>query len=210
MSLTGKYLERFLARIVRGPDEDACWSWDGAHFAQGYAETWDGARPLYAHRVAHEIWVGKIPAGYEVDHLCHTMECQLTTDCPHRECINPKHLIAVPPRDNNMRSNSMSAQHARKTHCRRGHPYDEKNTHITPRGSRSCRACWTIDAKIYQEKKKAENPQPSKAHADKTHCPHGHPYDEENTYHYVTSRGGPGRMCRTCSRERAAKRRRQE
>ena len=34
--------------------------------------------------------------------------------------------------------------------------------------------------------------------ADKTHCPHGHPYDEENTYH--SSRG---RACRTCSRERA-------
>jgi hypothetical protein len=40
------------------------------------------------------------------------------------------------------------------------------------------------------------------ATAQRTHCPHGHPYDEENTYH----RPGSGhRVCRACSRE--AKRR---
>lgn len=30
-------------------------------------------------------------------------------------------------------------------------------------------------------------------HRDKTHCPQGHPYDEENTYRYKNKR-----MCRTC------------
>lgn len=34
-------------------------------------------------------------------------------------------------------------------------------------------------------------------HGKKTHCPQGHPYDEENTY--VTSRGY--RDCRTCQKE---------
>jgi hypothetical protein len=33
----------------------------------------------------------------------------------------------------------------------------------------------------------------------KTHCPAGHPYDQENTY--IPSRGG--RQCRACHRERA-------
>ncbi len=33
--------------------------------------------------------------------------------------------------------------------------------------------------------------------AQKTHCPHGHPYDEENTLHY---RGK--RFCRQCKRDR--------
>lgn len=33
---------------------------------------------------------------------------------------------------------------------------------------------------------------------DKTHCPHGHPYDEANTHFYKGER-----MCRTCARERA-------
>lgn len=37
-------------------------------------------------------------------------------------------------------------------------------------------------------------------HAKKTHCPSGHPYDEENTRHY---RGG--RYCRACQRCRSKK-----
>jgi hypothetical protein len=39
----------------------------------------------------------------------------------------------------------------------------------------------------------------------KTHCPQGHPYDEENTARDL--RDG-GRYCRTCKREKARERRR--
>lgn len=31
--------------------------------------------------------------------------------------------------------------HANATHCPKGHPYNEANTRITPRGHRRCRAC---------------------------------------------------------------------
>lgn len=37
---------------------------------------------------------------------------------------------------------------------------------------------------------------------DVTHCIRGHEFDERNTYHYTTSRGTPGRMCRECQRMR--------
>jgi hypothetical protein len=40
------------------------------------------------------------------------------------------------------------------------------------------------------------------AQARKTHCPYGHPYDEENTYRY-----NGRRQCKACMRERVAKRR---
>ena len=43
------------------------------------------------------------------------------------------------------------------------------------------------------------------SHANKTHCPQGHPYDEENTY-VKPSTGA--RECRTCARERMRRRRR--
>lgn len=39
---------------------------------------------------------------------------------------------------------------------------------------------------------------PAAANVHKTHCPYGHPYDEENTY--ITTTGK--RFCRTCGRRR--------
>lgn len=136
--LTGQHLDKFLSRIMRGSDDGGCWMWNGAHISSGYPETWDGTRPLLAHRAAHELWIGPIPAGYEVDHLCRT-----------RGCVNPAHLEAVPMHVNNMRSESASALNARKTHCIRGHAFTPENTHVytSPDGKRHqrrCRECWRI------------------------------------------------------------------
>lgn len=50
---------------------------------------------------------------------------------------------------------------------------------------------------------KAEKGRQTSANAAVTHCPAGHPYDDENTY--VCSRRQ--RHCRACSRERARRRR---
>ena len=37
--------------------------------------------------------------------------------------------------------------------------------------------------------------------AAKTHCPAGHPYSPENTYHYTRADGRRERHCRICRRE---------
>lgn len=47
----------------------------------------------------------------------------------------------------------------------------------------------------------------SNAQAKRTHCRHGHPFDEQNTYVAITRNGRPQRQCRACSRNRAARRR---
>lgn len=44
-----------------------------------------------------------------------------------------------------------------------------------------------------------------KPQRERTHCPHGHPYDERNTYHYNGSR-----HCRACSVSRSRSRTRQD
>lgn len=51
------------------------------------------------------------------------------------------HMEAVTHRVNMMRGNTIPAKNAAKTHCLRGHPFDEKNTRISKEGARRCRAC---------------------------------------------------------------------
>lgn len=104
--------ERFW-RYVNKTDD--CWLWTGFINSTGYAKF--GTPSLYAHRVAYELVVGPIPAGLELDHLCRT-----------RHCVRPSHLEPVTHRENVLRGNGLAAQQARKTHCPKGHLYNEANT----------------------------------------------------------------------------------
>jgi hypothetical protein len=122
---------------------DGCWLWTGVVSSDGYARLNVDDRLLYAHRLVYEIAVGPIPEGYQVDHTCHVHdECTATaTDCLHRRCVRPDHLAAVTPRVNILRSNNPAAKHARKTHCKRGHPFEGENLVIRKSGYRQCRTC---------------------------------------------------------------------
>jgi hypothetical protein len=44
---------------------------------------------------------------------------------------------------------------------------------------------------------------PAARHAAKTHCPQGHPYDEENTRYRMRDGRRVGRDCRQCARDRS-------
>lgn len=79
-------VERFIAKL--GPvkwAENACWEWTTAVDPSGYGRFHDGTRMDYAHRFAHEAFVGPIPEGFTIDHLCR-----------NRACVRPSHLEAVP------------------------------------------------------------------------------------------------------------------
>ena len=106
-----------------------CWN-----FGQGKSErlrlSLDGAQ-LRPYRVAYALLVGPIPPGFHVHHKC-----------GNPRCINPDHLQAVLPGDHAR----LHAEFANKaTHCKRGHPWDEKNTYpyVNRNGQvrRKCRAC---------------------------------------------------------------------
>lgn len=129
---------RFLSKVDRGgpiphrrPELGRCWLWTAYSLPSGYGtfNAW-ARRGLLAHRVSYEIFVGPIPDGFQVDHLC-----------VNPRCVNPVHLEAVTGLENNRRSNSISARHARKSHCKNGHPFDEANTRVSKRGGRECRTC---------------------------------------------------------------------
>ena len=123
---------RFWAKVERGASY-ACWPWTGA-LRNGYGQVTitrdDGRRTRYAHRVAYEFANGEIPAGMEIDHLCR-----------NPRCVNPRHLEVVTSRENVLRGTGPSARNARKTECKRGHPFDEANTYYRSNGSRYCREC---------------------------------------------------------------------
>ncbi|MGZ6854085.1 MAG: HNH endonuclease [Mycobacteriaceae bacterium] len=77
--------------------------------------------------------VGPIPRGLELDHLCR-----------NRRCVNPDHLEPVSHRENCHRAELgvAAADIMRsRTHCPRGHKYDQSNTYRTPKGYRVCRTC---------------------------------------------------------------------
>lgn len=101
-------IDRVLADLDRSGGVDACWPYIGRETdTSGYARVRmpDGSRDGM-HRVIHRAFIGPIPAGFHVDHMCHNDDpnCLGNEECPHRSCGNPYHLQAVPPRVNKLRS----------------------------------------------------------------------------------------------------------
>jgi len=110
---------------------DGCWLWRGRWNKDGYGLLDTPSGTQYAHIHFYEAKNGRRPIGKVLDHLCR-----------RRACCNPEHVEPVTGRENTLRGRGPSAVNARKTHCPKGHPYDEQNTIVRKNGGRVCRLCY--------------------------------------------------------------------
>lgn len=115
---------------------DTCWLWTGGQ-NRGYGQYSYGQA---AHRIAYRYWVGSIPEGMTIDHLCFTPLC-----------VNPAHLRLLSHQEN-----SSNQRVAYQTHCKNGHEFTPENCYMRlGRGRRACRACAQASYRRRMDRKRA-------------------------------------------------------
>lgn len=127
---------RFFAKVSPHPATE-CWNWLGARTQAGYGIFTIKKRPIGAHQYAYRVFVGLVPDGFQIDHLCRNVSC-----------CNPAHLEAVTPSVNRLRGSNVNT---RKTACPRGHAYDARRKD----GRRYCLVCDAAAHRRSYLKKKA-------------------------------------------------------
>jgi hypothetical protein len=134
MSYAEARFRKFLKHV------QSCWLWSGALNSYGYGTFREDKKRILAHRWSYQHFVGPIPAGREIDHLCR-----------NRNCVNPDHLEPVTRRVNVQRGLVWKRE---QTHCKNGHQWTVENT----RWERSryglyrhCKICDSILHKIWEK-----------------------------------------------------------
>lgn len=123
------FMDAFPLRVFPEPNT-GCWLCVSSNNKLGYARIRHHRRFIGAHRVSYEMSRGSIPDGLEIDHLCR-VTC----------CVNPDHLEAVTPLENQRRRRS-AALRQRGFCCLNGHPVRPENVYRHPiSGFQGCREC---------------------------------------------------------------------
>jgi len=148
MPATRPILDRFIEKTE--PLTSGCWQWTASTNAKGYGQlgskTADG-RPtmVLAHRFSYEHFIGPIPDGLTLDHLCR-----------NTRCANPTHLEPVTNRENFMRGNHPKVLIHRAKVCSRGHALTPENTRHRPgkpEGTGACITCKNAASRASEDRR---------------------------------------------------------
>lgn len=141
MAKVGTPIERFVG-MTRKVGE--CIEWTGRTH-RGYGLFWFEGRNVRAHRFSYQFFVGPIPDGLTIDHLCR-----------NTRCVRVAHLEPVTPRENVLPGDTITARLAAQTQCLRGHDLSGPNLRIY-RGSRICIACGALSMAAIRAAKRAKS-----------------------------------------------------
>lgn len=79
-------IQKFEEQVAK---TDGCWFWRGGTNKQGYGQMAAFSTNVLAHRFAYEVYIGLIPRGFELHHICE-----------NRVCVKPDHLEVVTREEN--------------------------------------------------------------------------------------------------------------
>lgn len=140
-----EHIAKFWSKVRIG-DPEECWEWQGSTSSTGgYGSFWHPGlkKVIRASRYSLILKLGRpLMDGEWALHKC---------DNP--PCVNPSHLYGGTRSQNvqdALERGQWSSGNTKKTHCKRGHPFDEHNTRINPRGQRVCKKC---DREIQAERR---------------------------------------------------------
>lgn len=140
-----EYLSRRLLLDSMDSDSSPCRVYTGHVDRWGYGKIKHLGKTMTVHSAAYLASGASIPDGFNVHHICGV-----------RHCVNPKHLVAVSPKDH-----AKFHPMAHPTHCKRGHEMNDSNTHrISSRGKdeRRCKICGNDAARRFRKKSKSQTP----------------------------------------------------
>lgn len=70
-----EFRKRFWEAVSKNGHQNGCWLWTAGRNSAGYGSIHFGSKTTVAHRVAYEVFVGRIPKSMVVRHKCDTPLC---------------------------------------------------------------------------------------------------------------------------------------